>query len=234
MTMMPNQDDIAAQEALLAAHRQTLAVLLVQQAKMGAAYAPPALANGMAEARAAIARIKAALRRWGAVVEDLPDDTEAPSDGPGWAGGPQLPAGAQAGGDMIVGTVGAGAQGVAIGKHIQQSLGELSSADEDRRTVGALLARLDRDLTAETGQLDPAAAGMAAGYLRLLAGELTKPGERAAPSASTVRLVADWLLDNAPPLHKGLLALFADPATRRVLARADQPLEAWLAAVGSR
>jgi hypothetical protein len=225
---MPNQDDIAAQQTLLAAHRQTLGVLLIQQARLGAAYAPPALANGIAEARAAIARIKATLRAWGETVEDLPDDVETPEEGPRLAGGPTVPPGPQAGGDVIVGTVGAGAQGVAIGKNIQQTLGGLSEADDDRRAIGELLTRLDRDLAARAGRIDPAAASMAAGYLRLLAGELTKSGERASPSASTVTLVGDWLLDNVPPLRDGLAALFAAPATRRALARADEPLDKWL------
>jgi hypothetical protein len=225
---MPNQDDIAAQQTLLAAHRQTLGVLLIQQARLGVAYAPPALANGIAEARAAIARIKATLRAWGEAAEDLPDDAEAPEEGPRLAGGPTLPPGPQAGGDLIVGTVGAGAQGVAIGKNIQQTLGSASSPDDDRRAIGELLTRLDRDLAAGAGGLDPAATGMATGYLRLLAGELTKPGERAAPSASTVTLVGDWLLDNVPLLRDGLAALFAAPATRRALARADAPLDTWL------
>jgi hypothetical protein len=229
MSFMPNQDDIAAQQTLLGAHRQTLGVLLVQQARMGATYAPPALANGIAEARAAIAQIKATLRAWGAAVEDMPDDVEALADGPLLAGGPPPVPEQQAGGDLIVGTVGAGAQGVAIGKNIQQTLGDRSNPDDDRRAIGELLARLDRVLSTGAGRLDPAAVGMAAGYLRLLAGELTKPGERAAPSASTIKLVGDWLLDNVAPLHDGLLALFAAPATRRTLARADEPLDAWLA-----
>jgi hypothetical protein len=225
---MPNQDDIVAQQALLQAHRRTLGVLQEQEAKLGAAYAPPAIANGIAEARAAIARAKRALREWGAPVDDLPDD-QAPPVAAGPSGAQPWPApGAQSGGDMIVANVGAGAQGVAVGKNIQQTIGGLSSPLDDRQTIGELLARLERALTDSAAQADAATAGMAAGYLRLLSGELTKTGERAVPSASTITLVGDWLLDSLPQLRDPLVALFDAPATRRALARADTPLDPWL------
>jgi hypothetical protein len=226
---MPTQDDIAAQQALLRAHRRTLGVLLEQQAAIGAAFAPPALAGGIAEAREAIARVKAVLRGWGVSAEDLPDD-EKPAAATGAPNSPQtLPAGTSAGGDMIVGSVGAGAQGIAIGKNIRQALsGGQSAQEEDRRAIDELLARLDRELAANIGQIEHATAQMAAGYLRLLGGELTKAGDRAAPSASTVTLVGDWLLDNVSPLRAALAALFTAPASRRALARADAPLDTWL------
>ena len=76
---MLDQEQIDQQLTILAAHRQTLGVLLAQQATLGAAYAPPGVANGLAEARAAIARIKATLRAAGVTVEDLPDDHAAPA-----------------------------------------------------------------------------------------------------------------------------------------------------------
>ena len=76
---MLDQEQIDQQLTILAAHRQTLGVLLAQQATLGAAYAPPGVANGLAEARAAIARIKATLRAAGVMVEDLPDDHAAPA-----------------------------------------------------------------------------------------------------------------------------------------------------------
>jgi hypothetical protein len=71
---MPNQDDIAAQQALLQMHRQTLDVLLKQQAQFGEAYAPPAIVNGIRSARDSIAQIKQSRRDWGAPAEDLPND----------------------------------------------------------------------------------------------------------------------------------------------------------------
>ena len=74
---MPNQDDIDAQQALLQMHRQTLDVLLKQQAQFGEPYAPPAIVNGINIARASIAQIKQSLRSWGAPAEDLPNDGRA-------------------------------------------------------------------------------------------------------------------------------------------------------------
>ena len=60
------QDSINTQFELLAAHRRTLAHLLHQAAQYGGvAFAPPQTANGIAEARIEIARIKAVLAcRW--------------------------------------------------------------------------------------------------------------------------------------------------------------------------
>lgn len=225
---MPNQDDIVAQQALLQAHRRTLAVLLEQEAKLGAAYAPPAIANGIAEARAAIARAKRALRDWGAAVDDLPDD-DAPPAVAGLSGERPWPAGAQSGGDMIVANIGAGAQKNVVGKNqLVYQKDDPTSEQNDRQAIGELLARLERALADGAAHTDAAMAGMATGYLRLLSGELTKSGERAVPSASTITLVGDWLIDSLPQLRDQLVALFDAPATRRSLARADTPLDAWL------
>ena len=55
-------DDITSLQELLAAQRRTLAVLLRQLATLGADHAPPGVHNGINEARAEIARLKAALR----------------------------------------------------------------------------------------------------------------------------------------------------------------------------
>jgi hypothetical protein len=72
----PSQEEIQDQLDLLASHRQTLSILLKQQAKLGEAYAPPGLANGIREARDHIKRIKTTLRDWGQRVADAPDDEE--------------------------------------------------------------------------------------------------------------------------------------------------------------
>ncbi|HEU5098669.1 MAG TPA: hypothetical protein VFU22_06610 [Roseiflexaceae bacterium] len=225
---MPTQDDIAAQEALLQAHRQTLGVLLEQEAKIGPAYAPPAIANGIAEARAAIARAKRALREWGVAVDDLPDD-QAPPAAAGAIAPQPWPAGAHSRGDMIVANIGAGAQKNIVGKNqLVYQKDDAASQQDDQQTIADLLEQLDRALAGGTKQIDGATAGMAAGYLRLLSGELSKRGERAVPSASTITLVGDWLLDSLPQLRDPLVALFAAPATRRALARADTPLDEWL------
>lgn len=74
---MPSADDIAQQQELLRENRRTLAHLIRQAAQYGGiAFAPPVVANAIAETRAAIAGRKAALRGWGAEVENLPDDAE--------------------------------------------------------------------------------------------------------------------------------------------------------------
>jgi hypothetical protein len=226
---MPNQEDIAIQQALLQAHRQTLDVLLMQQAQFGEAYTPPAILNGIRSARDAIAQIKQSLRDWGAPAEDLPNDPSArnsPTDPPFRAGAGAAPAG----GDTIIAQIGAGGQGIAVGKHIQQQIGAgaMADPDVDRQTIEALLARLEHDLSNAAGQIDGAASTMAAFQLRLLAGELGKSGAHATPSASTISQVGDWLADNISPLHDALATLFTAPAVLRVLRRADAPLDTWL------
>lgn len=77
--LMLNDDDVSSQQQLLQVHRRTLAHLLQQVAAHGCiAFASPATANGITEARSGIARCKAALRRWGITIEDLPGDEEEP------------------------------------------------------------------------------------------------------------------------------------------------------------
>jgi hypothetical protein len=71
---MPNQEDIAHQQELLAAHRRTLAQYLKQQALISELFTPPAIAHGIDEARANIRRVKSMLQAWGIPTEDLPDD----------------------------------------------------------------------------------------------------------------------------------------------------------------
>jgi hypothetical protein len=73
---MIGPQDIHDQQALLRAHRQTLAVYLQQRALLGAALTPPGIVNGIIENRAAIQRIKQTLRDWGAEVDDHPNDTD--------------------------------------------------------------------------------------------------------------------------------------------------------------
>jgi hypothetical protein len=71
---MPDNDEIHNQQRLLKTYRQTLAIYLEQQAKLGAAYLPPGIAHGIREARDEIQRIKRIFRAWNIPVEDLPDD----------------------------------------------------------------------------------------------------------------------------------------------------------------
>lgn len=67
-------EEIDEQRELLAVHRRTLAIYLTRLAKLGSANAPPEVMHGIHEARAAIRRIKAVLREWGAAVDNHPDD----------------------------------------------------------------------------------------------------------------------------------------------------------------
>src|SRR6266508_242051 len=73
---MIDSQDIHDQQALLRAHRQTLAVYLQQRALLGTALTPPGIVNGIVENRAAIQRIKQTLRDWGAAVDDHPNDAD--------------------------------------------------------------------------------------------------------------------------------------------------------------
>jgi hypothetical protein len=67
-------EQVAHQRQLLEVHRTTLGHYLTQLAIAGSAHARPEVSHGIREARAGISKAKAALRGWGVVVEDLPDD----------------------------------------------------------------------------------------------------------------------------------------------------------------
>jgi hypothetical protein len=75
---MASHEEIAEQQKRLTTNRRTLAHYLGQQASLGAAFAPPAVANGIDEARSNIRRIKRILRGWNVRVEDHPDDGDEP------------------------------------------------------------------------------------------------------------------------------------------------------------
>ncbi|KPV49204.1 hypothetical protein SE17_33940 [Kouleothrix aurantiaca] len=122
--------------------------------------------------------------------------------------------------------MGAAAQGVAIGKQITQNIGAASNPADDRRAIEARVQDCEQALGG--AELPDAVAPVAAFQMRLLAGELSKVGAQGTPSASTISQVGGWLLDNVPELHAPLAALFNAPETRRVLSRADTPLDAWL------
>jgi tetratricopeptide (TPR) repeat protein len=71
-------DELRAQQAVLAAQRRTLLHLLGQEATFGAGFVPPSIAAGIDEARTAIRHIKTELRAAGATVDDQPQD-DAPT-----------------------------------------------------------------------------------------------------------------------------------------------------------
>lgn len=74
---MATQGDIDQLLELLQTHRQTLAILLTQSAKIGSLYVRPEVSHGITEARAHISRIKEGLRAWGVAIEDHPNDQES-------------------------------------------------------------------------------------------------------------------------------------------------------------
>jgi hypothetical protein len=71
---MLSPEEIAEQQQLLAAHRRTLAIYLKQQAMIGRAHSPPALINGIEDARSTIRRIKRILTDADVAVPNDPDD----------------------------------------------------------------------------------------------------------------------------------------------------------------
>lgn len=77
---MTDDQEIARQQRRLAMYRQNVHNALDQAAISGGELlAPLAVRNTLAENRAAIERCKAALRSYGAPVEDAPDDVAAPA-----------------------------------------------------------------------------------------------------------------------------------------------------------
>lgn len=76
-----NADEIKQLQQQLAAHRQTLGLLLEQVARLGTAYASPGQLNSIKDAREQIADLKQALRSQGVLVSDQFNDTEKPTEG---------------------------------------------------------------------------------------------------------------------------------------------------------
>jgi hypothetical protein len=135
----------------------------------------------------------------------------------------------QIGGDVIIGEVGTGAKGVAIGKNITQAiydtLGE--PTPDDRQVIEQKLSEATAAVQEIREQLDSATATMAEFQLKLLQGELTKTEEGETPSASTITQVGDWLLDNVPQIAEILVSLFATPAVGRVVGKAGEVAVVW-------
>jgi signal peptidase I len=84
MALLP-ADEVAEQQRLLETYRRTLAIYLRQRAELGGdAYCPPAVLNGIDEARQNVARIKMLLRDARIDVADDPDDEAAADWAPAW------------------------------------------------------------------------------------------------------------------------------------------------------
>lgn len=75
---MPNSEDIAQQQKLLAIYRRSLAIYLEQLAQQGQAFAMPSLLISITEAQDNIQRIKVRLRDQGVEIDDFLIDTKSP------------------------------------------------------------------------------------------------------------------------------------------------------------
>jgi len=135
-----------------------------------------------------------------------------------------------AGGDVIVGTVGAGARNVAIGKGITQAVYDVlgEPTPDDKRIVEQRLAGVASALEGRAGQVDPATASMASFQLEVLKGELSKTEPSETPSGTTITKIGDWLLDNVPEIGGSLVGLFATPAVGKVVGKAGELAVAWV------
>lgn len=134
----------------------------------------------------------------------------------------------QAGGDVIIATIGAGARGVAVGKNISQNLQAAlgPATPSDPQLIGQALQHVNDALAGMV--LDAAIKGIATFQLNLLKGELSKTESEPAPSASTITQVGDWLLQQTSALRPALADLFALPAAGRAVARAGDSAVAWV------
>lgn len=78
---MPHADATSTNlQQQLAAHRATLQTLLAQRAGLGSLHAPPGVHHGIAQARDAIAQLKADLSARGIDVDDQPGDVAGPEE----------------------------------------------------------------------------------------------------------------------------------------------------------
>jgi hypothetical protein len=133
-------------------------------------------------------------------------------------------------GDMIVGQVGPGARGVAIGKNITQAVYEVlgEPQPDDKEIIQQHFAKTFSALDQARDQLQGPAATMADFQVKLLQGELTKTEPADMPSASTITQVGDWLLDNVPQIAEALTSLFATPAVGKIVGKAGEVAVTWV------
>ena len=157
-----------------------------------------------------------------------PESLAAPTQEKNQAWWDKLPT--QAGGDVIIGVVGAGARGVAVGKSITQTVYDVlgAPAPGDRQIIDQSMASVMAALQQVQGQLDANTAKMAEFQLKLLHGELAKTERDEKPSASTITQVGDWLLDSIPQIAEVLTSLFATPAVGKVVGKAGEIAIAWV------
>jgi hypothetical protein len=135
--------------------------------------------------------------------------------------------GPKAGGDVIIGTVGAGAKQVAIGKNIKQTTyeGVSKPTPDDKPAIQAQFAHLAQVL--EQSPIDAARAAKAEPRLEMLQEELTKVGEDETPDPATITKMGDWLLENLPEIAGAVTGLFLTEAVGRVVAKAGEGAVKW-------
>ncbi len=132
------------------------------------------------------------------------------------------------GGDAIIANVGAGAQNVAVGKNIQQTIISTLGAPtpNDKQLIEQKFAELNTILAKQ--QIPPDTKKMAEFQIKLLQGELTKTDSKETPSASTITQVGDWLLDNVPSIAETVVGLFASPPVGKVVGKAGELAIKWV------
>jgi hypothetical protein len=209
-------------ERKLSVSRKQLAILEEKIALYTELEAPVHLMTQRDMEREEIARLEALLES-GELLELEPEDEEIQQDW--WDNIP-----AQIGGDVIIGHVGAGATGVAIGKNITQTVYDVlgEPTPDDKQIIERKLSEAMSTVQGLREQLDAQTATMAEFQLKLLQGELTKTEEGETPSASTITQVGDWLLDNIPQIAEILTSLFATPAVGRVVGKAGEVAVEWV------
>ena len=209
-------------ERKLAFSQKQLAILEEKIAMYTELEAPVHLITQRDMEREEIARLEALLES-GELIELEAEDAEIQQDW--WDNIP-----AQIGGDVIIGHVGAGATGVAIGKNITQTVYDVLGAPtpDDKQVIEQKLSEAATAVQELREQLDAQTAGIAEFQLKLLQGELTKTEEGETPSASTITHVGDWLLDNVPQIAEILTSLFATPAVGRVVGKAGEVAVEWV------
>ncbi|MBI5031363.1 MAG: hypothetical protein HZB51_12610 [Chloroflexi bacterium] len=131
-------------------------------------------------------------------------------------------------GDSIIANVGAGAQNVAVGKNIQQTVISTLGAPtpNDKQLIEQKFAELNATL-AKQNQVPADTKKIAEFQIKLLQGELTKTDPKDTPSASTITQVGDWLLDNVPSMAETVVGLFASPAVGKVVGKAGEVAIKW-------
>ena len=130
-------------------------------------------------------------------------------------------------GDAIIADVGAGAQNVAVGKNIQQTVVSALGAPtpSDKQLIDQKFAELNATLAKQPIPADT--KKVAEFQIKLLQGELTKTDPKETPSANTITQVGNWLLDNVPSIAEAVVGLFATPAVGKVVGKAGEAAIKW-------